>query len=95
MHLLKWKYLRSWPAVAGILVAVFIVYGLTLISRSRQLQQKISQEVNLLDDLSQLSGSLNQLALTHRMDVGTRHYQWPEELNKVSERIVGIGQRNG
>ncbi len=94
MHLLKWKYLRSWPTVAGLLVAVFIVYGLTLISRSRQLQHKISHEVRLLDDLSQLSGSLDQLALTHRMDVGTRHYQWPEELQKVSASIDGIGDRN-
>lgn len=85
--------LRSWPIVAVVLMAAFIAHGLTLISRSRQLQQKITREVQLLDELSRLNGSLHQLGLTHRMDVGTRHYQWPEELRKTHDRIHVLKDR--
>lgn len=84
---LKRLSLRSWPLIAVALVSVFIIYGLLLISRSRQLQQKIAQEIHLLDDLSRLSGTLGQLSLTHRTDVGTRQYKWPTELEKVSASI--------
>ena len=83
--------LRSWPLATGALVSVFIIYGLVLISRSRQLQQKIAKEVNLLNDLSQIGGSINQLGLTHRMDVGTRQFQWPGELIKVQASIGMLG----
>lgn len=83
--------MRSWPIAATLLVIVFIIYGLMLVSRSRQLQQKITHEVHLLDELSRLNGSLHQLGLTHRMDVGTRQYQWPEELSSVHKHIADLG----
>jgi len=78
---------RSWPLVAVVLVSAFIVYGLLLISRSRQLQEKIAQEIHLLDDLSRLSGTLGHLSLTHRMDVGTKQYQWPVELGNARATV--------
>lgn len=87
MVLFKRISLRSWPLATGVLVSVFIVYGLVLISRSRQLQQKIAREVNLLNELSQIGGAINQLGLTHRMDVGTRRFEWPQELAKVQTSI--------
>lgn len=84
---------RSWPLVAVVLVSAFIVYGLLLISRSRQLQEKIAQEIHLLDDLSRLSGTLGHLSLTHRMDVGTKQYQWPEELSNARATIQHLASR--
>ncbi len=87
MDLFKRFSFRSWPVVAAALMSVFIIYGVTLVSRSRDLQGKIAGEVHLLDELSRLNGSLHQLGLTHRMDVGTHQYQWPEELNKVHAQI--------
>jgi len=85
---------RTWPLAAGVLVTVFIIYGLVLVSRSRQLQQKITQQVNLLDDLSKLSGTMTRLGLTHRTDVGSRQFQWPEELGKVTNRIDSLRDRH-
>lgn len=80
------------PLAAVALASAFIIYGVLLISRSRQLQQKITKEVHLLDDLSKLGGSLTQLTLTHRMDVGTRQYLWPAELEKVNATIARTGE---
>ncbi len=93
MDLFKRISARSWPIAAVALVSVFIVYGLILVSRSRQLQQKITQDVQLLDELSRLSGSIHQLSLTHRMDVGTRQYRWPTELAEVRAEIAQLGVR--
>jgi two-component sensor histidine kinase len=49
--------------------------------------------VTLLDELSRLTGTLHQLGLTHRMDVGTRQYQWPVELERVHGTIDGLQER--
>jgi len=91
MFQFKRASLKSWPMATGLLVSVFIIYGLVLISRSRQLQQKIAKEVNLLNDLSQIGGAIHQLGLTHRMDVGTRQFDWPVELTKVQASIGTLG----
>jgi len=91
MALSKHLSIRSWPLATGLLVTVFIVYGLVLVSSSRQLQQKIAKEVNLLNDLSRLSGSVTQLGLVHRIDVGTRQFQWHQEFIKVNRSIDSLG----
>jgi hypothetical protein len=39
-----------------------------------QLQVKITKEVTLLDELSRLTGTMHQLGLTHRMDVGPDNF---------------------
>ena len=61
MPYFKRHTLRSWPILAITLMTAFIVYGVTLISRSGQLQVKISKEVTLLDELSRLTGTLLHL----------------------------------
>jgi len=76
-----------------VLVTVFISYGLVLVSRSSQLQQKITLEVQLLDELSRLSNAVHQLGLTHRMDVGTQQYQWPGEFARLQARIDSLEKR--
>ena len=93
MHPFKRFSIRSWPLLVMVLVTVFIVYGLILVSRSRQLQQKITEEVQLLDELSRLSNAIHQLGLTHRMDVGTRQYQWPGEFARVKARVDSVEQK--
>jgi two-component sensor histidine kinase len=49
--------------------------------------------VTLLDELSRLTGTLHQLGLTHRMDVGTRQFQWPVELERAHSTIDGLQER--
>ncbi|MBL7940574.1 MAG: sensor histidine kinase [Flavobacteriales bacterium] len=93
MHTLKRLTSRSWPLLVMALVTIFITYGIVLVSRSRQLQQKITEEVRLLDELSRLSNAIHQLGLTHRMDVGTQQYQWPGELARVKARVDTMEQR--
>ena len=79
--------------VVVVLVTAFIIHGLLLISRSRQLQHRITQEVELLDELSRLNGAIHQLELTHRMDLGTRHHQWPDELGRVKANLRDLTER--
>ncbi|MCB0771150.1 MAG: hypothetical protein KDC00_12185, partial [Flavobacteriales bacterium] len=81
---------RSWPMLAMVLMAVFIGYGLLLVSRSRELQRTIDKEVHLLDDLNRLNDAIHQLGLTHRMDVGTRQFLWHAEMEKLQQRVVTI-----
>lgn len=78
---------RKWPFVAALLAIAFIAYGITLVSRSRSLQQRIAHEVKLLDELGQLSDAINQLGLVHRVDITARQYQWPQELQRVHHRV--------
>jgi len=84
---------HSWPLITFVLVGLFISYGLVLISRSRDLQRTISENIQLLDELSRLNGSLHQLGLTHRMDVGTRQFEWPAELTQVKDHVERIRLR--
>lgn len=79
--------------LAVALVAVFIVHGLLLISRSRQLQHKTTGEIELLNELNRLNASLDQLGLVHRTDVGTRRHRWPVELKRVDRSIADLGSR--
>ena len=51
MQPIKRFSMRSWPIITVVLMSLFISYGLSLISRSQQLQQRITQEVHLLDEL--------------------------------------------
>jgi two-component sensor histidine kinase len=76
--------------LAMVLMAIFIGYGLLLVSRSRELQGTIDKEVHLLDELNRLNDAIHQLGLTHRMDVGTRQFLWHAEMDKVQQRVGTI-----
>lgn len=95
MQLIRRTSLRSWPIAATVLVVIFIAYGLVLVSRSRQLQERIAHEVHLLDELSRLNGSLHQLGITHRNDMGSLQYQWPADLAKVKAHVDSLGKSYG
>ncbi len=78
---------RKWPIVAGLLSVLFITYGISLVSRSRSIQARIGQEVKLLDELSRINDDLHQLALTHRVDVNSGHYEWGNQLKRLNARV--------
>jgi two-component sensor histidine kinase len=84
MEHLSW---RKWPYVAAILSAAFIVYGITLVSRSHDLQRDIDKEVRLLKELSELDNAIHHLGLVHRVDASTEQYQWPDALEQVRRML--------
>lgn len=93
MQPIKRFSMRSWPIITVVLMSLFISYGLSLISRSQQLQQRITQEVHLLDELSRLNDALHQLGIAHRMDISTQQFGWPTELEKVRQRVSSLKAR--
>jgi len=93
MHFIKRLSWRRWPIAAGTLAVLFIAYGVSLVSRSRVLQQRIATEVRLLDELGRLSEAVHQLGLTHRVDVSTRQYQWQDEYQRLGARVRDLQAR--
>lgn len=86
---------RRWPFVAVLLAVLFIGYGISLMSRSRDLQARINQEVALLDELSMVNDDLHHLALVHRVDLNSRQHNWPAELERFGKRVQKVGSRFG
>ena len=74
---------RVWPVIAAVLAVLFITWDLMLVSRARNVQQRIGREVELLHELSDLNAAFDQLGLVHRVDVNTRQRNWAAELEKV------------
>ena len=84
---------RRWPLVAALLAVLFIGYGISLMSRSRELQARITEEVALLDELSRVNDDLHHLALVHRVDLTSAQHNWPAELVRFKERVEQGGNR--
>ena len=78
---------QIWPIAATLLTVGFIAYGISLVSRSRDLQARIEHEVKLLDELSQLNDAIHQLDMVHRVDVNTGQEQWTNELERLRARV--------
>ena len=85
---------RIWPVIAATLAVLFIGWDITLISRTHSVQDRIGRQVDLLDRLGQLSSALNQLGLTHRVDVNTRQSNWPRELATVKAQLAETCERH-
>jgi two-component sensor histidine kinase len=79
---------RVWPVIAGTLAVLFIGWDVTLMSRTRTVQDRIARQVDLLDRLGQLNSALNQLGLTHRVDVNAGQDNWPRELATVKAGLA-------
>lgn len=82
-----------WPVAAALLATVFIAYGISLVSRSRELQVRIDREVRLLEELNGIGDDLHQLSLIHRVDVSAERYDWPARLAELRVRIQEASQR--
>lgn len=93
MHPLKRLSWQKWPIAAALLAIGFIAYGISLVSRSRDLQARIEHEVRLLDELSLLNDAIHQLDMVHRVDVNTRQEQWDLELHRLLDRIKATHSR--
>ena len=87
MHQNKRSSWRKWPAVAGLLASIFIIYGLTLVSRSHRLQSSIEQQIGLLDELDLIAADLQGLAAIHSTDLHSDRFQWPQQLKRLREQI--------
>ncbi|MBL7964645.1 MAG: sensor histidine kinase [Flavobacteriales bacterium] len=79
--------IRKWPFLAALLAFGFIAYGVVLISQARSLQQRIAHELRLLDELAKLNDDIHELGLIHRVDVSVRQYRWPEQYDRVLDRV--------
>ncbi|MBS1582884.1 MAG: sensor histidine kinase [Bacteroidetes bacterium] len=86
---------RIWPFVAAFLALLFIAWDIALVSRARKVQDRIGEQVGLLDRLSRLHGAVDQLGLAHRVDVNTGQHNWTQELQRTNAALDGITERYG
>ena len=84
---------RIWPFVAGVLALLFILAGITVLSRTRVVQERIKHELQLTQELDQLRDGLHTLGLVHRVANSSKRSQWAEERQRVEDRITRIHQR--
>ena len=85
MHLSQNAPWHKWPVVAGALALAFVIYGISLVSRSHRLQNVIGNDVRLLNELAGLGEQLQRLGEVHRLDVELRNYQWSDALENVRD----------
>jgi two-component sensor histidine kinase len=70
---LPWKI---WPFAAAFVAIVFTAWDISLMNRAQQMQQRMASHVKLLDALSQVGATIDQLPTAHRhdRDAGTRDW---------------------
>ncbi len=81
--------------VAGGLALIFVVAGVVLLSSSHRIQQRITGSLGHLELLDALAGDIHALLPAHQADLGTQHYQWPEQLDALKKRTAWIAERHG
>ncbi len=79
---------RRWPLAAAFLASVFIFYGITLVSRSHQLQVSIEEQIGLLDELDLIAEELQALGAIHASDLGTDRFEWPGRSKELRSMIA-------
>jgi two-component sensor histidine kinase len=84
---------HTWPIVAGLLAVVFIVAGVTVLSKARSVQERISAELRLTEDLDHLRDALHTLGLVHRVGANGNERQWVEERERLDVRIRMLHER--
>jgi two-component sensor histidine kinase len=85
---------HKWPLAASLLSFLFIAYGVSLVSRTRNLQSQIGREVELLDELNKINDEITKLGLVHRVEVNSRQYQWSDGLGQLREHIAQVGEEH-
>ncbi len=78
---------RIWPLIAVLVAVLFIGWDISLMSRTRIVQDRIAHQIDLLDRLAQLNAGINQLGLVHRVDVNIGQHNWPEELRRFDSKL--------
>ena len=74
---------RLWPLIAALVALGFISWDMMLMSRARSVQERISGQVELLNDLDALGMDLRQLALVHQVDLNTDGRWWEQEVRQL------------
>src|SRR5690606_10407 len=85
MHISENAPWHKWPVVAGALALAFVIYGISLVSRSHQLQSVIGNDVRLLNELAGLGEQVQRLGEVHQLDVQLKNYQWSGSLGDVRD----------
>lgn len=85
---------RIWPIIAVLIAVLFIGWDIGLMSRTRVVQDRIGHQIDLLDKLAQLNGSMNQLGLVHRVDVNVGQRNWPAELGRFRSKLSEVAERH-
>lgn len=74
---------RIWPLIAALVAVGFISWDMMLMSRARSVQERISRQVELLNDLDALGADLHQLGLVHQVDINTSGGWWDHERRRL------------
>ncbi|MBV6404818.1 MAG: sensor histidine kinase [Flavobacteriales bacterium] len=78
---------RFWPIVATVLAVLFIAFDLYLVSRAREVQQRMGAEVELLSTLGRMSRAVNELTILHRVDMHTGRGHWETHLQALRDEL--------
>ncbi len=84
---------RFWPIVATVLAVLFISFDLHLVSRAREVQQRMGAEVELLSALGQIGRAVNELTVLHRVDMHTGHGRWETHLGALRSELDRTASR--
>ena len=85
---------RLWPLIATLVALGFISWDMMLMSRARSVQDRISRQVELLNDLDDLAADLHQLGLVHQVDITTDGGWWDHELRRLQRTHQQVLQRH-
>ncbi|HEY0977365.1 MAG TPA: sensor histidine kinase [Flavobacteriales bacterium] len=81
---------RFWPITALAMALLFIIWDISLVSRARSAQQRIGEQVEVLDHLADLRKCVDQLTLVNRVDATMGLGQWAKEYPVVSARFEEV-----
>lgn len=84
---------RQWPILAGLLALLFIGAGIAVLSRARSIQDRITHELRLIDELDRLGDAVHKLGLVHRVETNSNVQQWESERSQLNERIRTLAGR--
>ncbi|MEX1133198.1 MAG: sensor histidine kinase [Flavobacteriales bacterium] len=93
MHLPKRSSWHMWPVLAGLLAIIFIVTGITVLSKALTVQERISEEIQLTEELDHLRDSFHTLGLIHRVGSSNIHDQWYADRSRLDEQIEQLQTR--
>ncbi len=79
--------LHKWPILAGLLALLFIVAGVSVLSKARKLQDNISKEIRLTEELDHLRDAIHTLGLVHRVGSSGTRIRWSEERMRLDQQI--------
>lgn len=93
MHLPERSSWHMWPMLAGLLAVVFIVTGITVLSKALTVQERIREEIQLTEELDRLRDAFHTLGLVHRVGSSNIHDQWAADRSRLDQQIDQLHAR--